>query len=105
MPASSTDGDGRISTVAYRASNCSLTLRWNRVQWSAPGMIPFSCDTIWQPLHTPSVKVSGRAKNVANMSATFSARSEELPADTLSVCLFYRLSKARILGFPPDSKP
>ena len=34
----------------------------------APGTSSFSADIIWQPLQTPSVKVSGRAKNRANMS-------------------------------------
>ena len=33
-------------------------------------MIPFSCETIWQPLQTPSVNVSGRLKNAANISAS-----------------------------------
>lgn len=46
------------------------------------GLIPFktldmsgvtlSCDTIWQPLHTPSVNVPGRSKNAWNMSRSLS---------------------------------
>jgi hypothetical protein len=34
----------------------------------APGISGFSADIIWQPLQTPSEKLSGRAKNAANCS-------------------------------------
>ena len=63
MPASRTDGLSVTVTSATRASNCSLRLRTKRGQAPAPGMISFSADSIWQPLQTPSAKVSARAKN------------------------------------------
>ena len=66
--ASRTDGLGSISTSDTRASNRSLRLRTKRGQRAAPGMSSFSADSIWQPLQTPSAKVSGGAKNAANAS-------------------------------------
>ncbi|MNN11062.1 hypothetical protein D3C81_1240030 [compost metagenome] len=68
MPRSRIDGDSITSSNAVRASNCSLRLRRNFGQCSAPGMMSLSWLIIWQPLHTPSAKVSGRAKNAANAS-------------------------------------
>ncbi|CFW30777.1 Uncharacterised protein [Bordetella pertussis] len=37
-------------------------MRVKRGQCSAPGIMGASAAIIWQPLHTPSAKVSGRAK-------------------------------------------
>src|SRR5690554_5312838 len=62
MPLRKIDGDGWTSTMATRASNCSERLRTKRGQWSLPGMSSRRLDSIWQPLHTPREKVSGRAK-------------------------------------------
>ena len=58
MPRKNSDGDSTTSSRPRRASNCSLRLRRKRGQCSAPGMIGLSCDSIWQPLHTPSAKLS-----------------------------------------------
>ena len=68
MPVKKSDGLGRISTVTRRASNCSDVFFTKRGQASAPGINSFSAAIIWQPLHTPNAKVSGRAKNAANSS-------------------------------------
>ena len=62
------DGFCGICTIATRASNCSDRLRTNRGQRSAPGMISYRFDIIWQPLHTPSAKLSLRVKNALNSS-------------------------------------
>ncbi len=68
MPANSTAGESRISTRLKRPSNCSPRLRTKRGQCSVPGTSCFSAAIIWQPLHTPSVKVSARSKKRANSS-------------------------------------
>ena len=68
MPRRTATGSSRISTVTSRASNCSDVFLTNRGQASAPGISSFSAAIIWQPLHTPRAKVSGRAKNAANSS-------------------------------------
>ena len=62
------DGVGRTSTSPTRPSNCSERLRTKRGQCAAPGISGFSADIIWQPLQTPSEKLSGRAKNASNCS-------------------------------------
>jgi hypothetical protein len=59
MPAKKIDGESRISVITKRASNCSTLLRRKAGQCSAPGMMDFSALIIWQPLQTPSAKVSG----------------------------------------------
>ncbi len=69
MPCSNTEGLGSIRTVTRRASNRSERLRTKRGQRSAPGISALRLDIIWQPLHTPSENVSGRAKKVANALA------------------------------------
>ena len=69
MPCSSIDGLGSMATSARRASNCSERLRTKRGQCSAPGISSRRFDIIWQPLQTPSAKVSVRAKNAANAIA------------------------------------
>ena len=88
IPRKNIDGDSRISTVARRASNCSERLRLNAGQRLAPGISPFSCESIWHPLHTPSENVSGRAKKSANMrdSAGLNSmlRAQPLPAPRTS---------------------
>ncbi len=66
MPAKKIDGDGRTSMSPTRPSNCSERLRTNRGQCVVPGTSDLSAASIWQPLHTPSVKLSPRAKNVSN---------------------------------------
>ncbi len=40
-----------------------------------------------------------------NGDGTFSAKSKDLPGDAASVCLSYRLSKARIVGYQPVATP
>ncbi len=65
MPLKNSDGDAGTSTIASRASYCSERLRVKRGQAWAPGIIGASAASIWQPLHTPSAKVSLRAKNAA----------------------------------------
>ena len=60
MPVKKIDGLSSTSTSDSRASNCSLRLRVNFGQACAPGMIGASAAIIWQPLHTPSAKVSVR---------------------------------------------
>src|SRR5574344_490708 len=66
MPLKKTEGEGSISTVATRASNCSERFLTNFGQPAAPGMMSLSCDSIWQPLQTPRLNVSGRSKNALN---------------------------------------
>ena len=58
MPVKKIDGESSTSTIDRRASNCSLLLRVNFGQACAPGMIGASAAIIWQPLQTPSAKVS-----------------------------------------------
>ena len=70
MSAKKSDGDSGISTCTSRPSNCSDTLRSKRGQSRAPGMIERRRLIIWQPLHTPSAKLSLRAKNATNISAS-----------------------------------
>jgi hypothetical protein len=67
MPANSSDGDGSTSTRDSLASNCSDWLRTKRGQASAPGMSDFSAANIWQPLQTPSAKLSVRRKNCSKV--------------------------------------
>ena len=68
MPSRNSDGLSTISTRLRRASNCSDLFLRKRGQWFAPGINSLICDSIWQPLHTPSANVSPRSKNAANMS-------------------------------------
>ena len=75
MPAKNSDGDSTTSTRLRRPSNCSERLRTKRGQCCVPGMSSRSADIIWQPLHTPSENVSGRAKNALKRSR--SARVEQ----------------------------
>ena len=60
MPLKKIDGEGCTSTITKRASNCSERLRAKCAQLPAPGMISCKLLIIWQPLHTPSAKVSWR---------------------------------------------
>ncbi|MNR25889.1 hypothetical protein D3C85_1430620 [compost metagenome] len=69
MPAKKIDGDCSTCTVTKRASYCSDWLRVNFGQALAPGMIGARLLSIWQPLQTPSAKVSWRLKKAANCSA------------------------------------
>ena len=62
------EGDLGTRTMPNRASNCSDSLRLNFAQWFACGMISARLLIIWQPLHTPRLNVSGRAKKAANIS-------------------------------------
>ena len=66
MPWKNSEGLSSTSTSDRRASNCSLLLRVNLGQCCAPGMMGDSAAIIWQPLHTPSAKLSGRLKKAAN---------------------------------------
>ena len=88
MPANRMDAEGSTSTMARRASYCSERLRRKRGQCSAPGMMALSCDIIWQPLHTPRLKVSAREKNSANCSAIAALNridlAQPLPAPSTS---------------------
>ena len=68
MPLKKIEGESSISIVARRASNCSETFFTKRGHFSAPGMMSLSCESIWQPLHTPSENVSGRSKNALNIA-------------------------------------
>jgi hypothetical protein len=68
MPAKKKDGLFGISTSTSRASNCSERFFTKRGQSEAPGTSSWSALIIWQPLQTPSAKLSGRAKNAANAS-------------------------------------
>ena len=60
IPVKKIDGLASTSTRLSRASNCSLRLRVNFGHALAPGMIGDSAAIIWQPLHTPSAKLSLR---------------------------------------------
>ena len=68
MPAKKSEGLSGTSTITSRASNCSERFLTKRGQASAPGMSSWSALIIWQPLQTPSAKLSGRAKKAANSS-------------------------------------
>ena len=68
MPAKKSDGLFSIWTSTSRASNCSERFFTKRGQSEAPGTRSESALIIWQPLHTPSAKLSGRAKKAANSS-------------------------------------
>ena len=70
IPVNRIDGDSSTSTIDRRASYWAERLRSNRGQCAAPGMMAFSWDNAWQPLHTPSEKVSGRWKKDAKASAS-----------------------------------
>ena len=88
MPAQNRLGLSTISTSDSRPSNCSLRLRVKRGQACAPGIIVASAAIIWQPLQTPSAKLSERAKNAANWSASRSLnridRAQPSPAPSVS---------------------
>ena len=88
MPAKNTTALSSTSTSDSRASNCSLRLRVNFGQACAPGMIGASAAIIWQPLHTPSAKVSPRSKKAANCSASAGLnridRAQPSPAPSVS---------------------
>ena len=88
MPAKKIDGLSSTSTSDSRASNCSLLLRVNLGHASAPGIIGASAAIIWQPLHTPSAKVSRRPKKAANWSASTGLnmieRAQPSPAPSVS---------------------
>jgi len=66
MPRSRIEGLDSTRTSATRASYCSEALRTKRGQCALPGMMSRRPDIIWQPLQTPSVKVSPRAKKPWN---------------------------------------
>ena len=66
MPVKKTLGLSSTSTIASRASNCSLRLRVKRGQACVPGMMGDSAANIWQPLQTPKASVSWRLKKAAN---------------------------------------
>ena len=78
VPAKNNDGDGRTSTSPNLPSNCSDRLRTNRGQCPAPGTSDFSAESIWQPLQTPSVNVSGRSKKAANCSRRLALNRTDL---------------------------
>ena len=88
MPLSHSDGEDRISTLAKRPSYCSERLRTKRGQFSAPGIRPFRCESIWQPLQTPRVSVSGRAKKAPKASESCGlnrmVRAQPAPAPSTS---------------------
>jgi hypothetical protein len=88
MPVKKIDGLSSTSTSDSRASNCSLRLRVNLGQCWAPGMMGASAAIIWQPLHTPSAKVSPRWKKAANASASaglnITDRAQPSPAPSVS---------------------
>ncbi len=81
-------GDSSTSTIASRASKRSLWLVVKRGQASAPGMMSASSANIWQPLHTPSPKVSPRPKNAWNCADSFGLkvilRAQPMPAPSVS---------------------
>ena len=60
MPAKKSEFVAAISTIDSRPSNCSERFRRKRGQCAAPGISSASAASIWQPLHTPSVKRSCR---------------------------------------------
>ncbi len=66
IPAKRIEGERATSTNATRASYCSEALRSKCGQFSAPGMIAFRFDIIWQPLQAPSAKESARWKKASN---------------------------------------
>ena len=68
IPRKKMDGLGTTSTIARRASNCSEVFFTNRGHSAAPGTSSFIAAIIWQPLQTPSAKVSGRVKKAENSS-------------------------------------
>ncbi|MNP61628.1 hypothetical protein D3C76_1568350 [compost metagenome] len=68
MPCRKIEFDSWICTMATRASNCSERLRTKCGQNSLPGISSCRLDIIWQPLHTPRVKLSLRSKKPWNAS-------------------------------------
>ena len=78
MPANSTERDSTTSTSERRASNCSDSLRRNRGHSSAPGINGFSAENIWQPLQTPSEKLSLRRKKRRELAARALAPQDRL---------------------------
>ncbi len=88
MPWKKIDGDSSTSTSDSRASNCSERLRVNLGQSCAPGMMGDSAASIWQPLHTPSAKVSLLPKKASNCSAStglnITERAQPSPAPSVS---------------------
>jgi hypothetical protein len=66
MPCRNNDGLSTTSTRLRRASNCSEPFLRKRGQLSEPGINSRKCDNIWQPLQTPSAKLSPRSKNAWN---------------------------------------
>src|SRR5450830_617733 len=58
MPLKNKEGDSKTSTIANLASNCSDLLRTKCGQCAAPGINSRKLLIIWQPLHTPSAKLS-----------------------------------------------
>ena len=88
MPASRMLGLSSTSTSDSRASKRSLRLVVKRGQCSAPGMMPASSANIWQPLHTPRAKVSGRPKKPWNCADSAGLkvieRAQPTPAPSVS---------------------
>ena len=88
MPAKNKLGLSSTSTSDSRASNCWLALRVKCGQSAAPGMMALSAAIIWQPLHTPSAKLSRRLKKVAKASARAGLnrmdRAQPSPAPSVS---------------------
>jgi hypothetical protein len=68
MPDNSTEFERGTLSKVTRASYCSERLRTKRGHPSVPGISSLSADSIWQPLHTPKVKVAVRSKKAANSS-------------------------------------
>jgi hypothetical protein len=60
MLAKKSDGESAISTMHTRASKRAEMLRVKRGHSGLPGTSSRSCAIIWQPLQTPSEKVSPR---------------------------------------------
>ena len=66
IPERNIEFDTSTLTKLNLPSNCSDRLRTKRGHCSAPGINSRNKDTIWQPLQTPSVKVSARSKKSEN---------------------------------------
>ena len=83
--------DGESSTSTMRQARLELLAIWLRVNFGqscAPGMMGDSAASIWQPLHTPSAKVSVLPKKASNCSAStglnITERAQPSPAPSVS---------------------
>ena len=71
MPAKKSDGlDGYLACTNL-PSNCPSGSSRNEASAVRPEPMPSIALIIWQPLHTPSAKLSSRLKNSTNISASF----------------------------------